>query len=558
MDRREFLTAKPKPRLKQPGSPDKSYRVLAGIAPYTGPWGSAEVAHLLKRTMFGVSKSYIDYFKEKSLSESVEELINPTSPLPSSPVKDYIDTGATVPDTNIAPGSTWVNDPNTDGTITSRRRSSFKKWWMGVMIHQDKSIREKITLFWHNHFATEMNDVGDSQYIYKHHNLLRANSLGNFKELVKAVTIDACMLRYLNGYNNQRTAPDENYARELQELFTLGKENETNYTEGDVKAAARVLTGWQIRSSTISSYFTLSRHDITNKQFSSFYGNTVITGRNNANAGMLELDDLINMIFTKREEISRFIVRKLYRWFCYYTIDAATEANVIEPLAQIFRDNDWEIKPVLSALFQSEHFFDELNRGCLIKSPVDLVVGLCHEFGLSFPDVNSDYVNAYGFWENIRSQASIMTQDIGDPRDVAGWPSYYQEPQYHEIWINADTLPKRNRFTDLMILTGYTRSGKTLRIDPVAFAKTLVNPANPNDLINGSLAILFTVPISEESKLSIKKQILLTGQEDDKYWTDAWIAYVANPTNNTAYQTVLTRLRNLYKYFMNMAEYQLS
>jgi uncharacterized protein (DUF1800 family) len=429
---------------------------------------------------------------------------------------------------------------------------------MGKMIHQDRSIREKITLFWHNHFATEMVDVGNAQYIYKHHNMLRTNCLGNFKQFVKEVTIDPCMLRYLNGYVNTRTAPDENYARELQELFTLGKENDPNYTENDVKAAAKLLTGWQISSTTNSSFFTLSRHDITNKQFSSFYNNTVITGRNNAGAGLAELDDLLNMIFNKKEEVSRFIVKKLYRWFCYYDIDAGTEANVIEPLAKIFRDSNWEIKPVLLALFKSEHFFDPLNRGCVIKSPVDLVTGLCREFGVVFPDVNADYVTTYALWENLRNQAFTMTQDIGDPRDVAGWPAFYQAPQFHQLWINSDTLPKRNKYTDFMLATGYSRSGKTIRIDPVAFAKSLPNPGNPDQLINDSLAILFSVPVSEASKQSVKTQILLSGQQNDAYWTDAWIAYMANPTNNTAYQTVLTRLRSLYKYFMNLAEYQLS
>jgi uncharacterized protein (DUF1800 family) len=195
MDRREFLTAASRPGRKQavankPGSVENGQRVLSGLAVYTGPWETADVVHLLKRTMFGSSKNDVDYFLSKTLEESVNELLNPTAPMPPSPLKDYVSDGATVPDTGIAAGTTWVNDPNTDGTITSRRRASFKKWWTGLMIHQDRSIREKMTLFWHNHFATETADVGDSQYIYKHHNLLRTNCLGNFKEFVKAVTID--------------------------------------------------------------------------------------------------------------------------------------------------------------------------------------------------------------------------------------------------------------------------------------------------------------------------------------------------------------------------------
>ncbi|MEJ7737595.1 MAG: DUF1800 domain-containing protein [Chitinophagaceae bacterium] len=557
MDRREFLTAARKDRPKQPTTTSKFSRTTSGLSLYNGPWGTAEVVHLLKRTMYGAAIADIRHFKTKSVSEAVDELINPAAAMPSPPVKDYDTTGAAVPDTVIAPGTSWVNDPNTDGTITSRRRASLKKWWMGLLINQDRSIREKMTMFWHNHFATESTDVGDSQYVYKHHNLLRTNCLGNVKALVKAVTIDPCMLRYLNGYLNTGTAPDENYSRELQELFTLGKENNPNYNEDDVKAAAKVLTGWRITSSTISSSFDNARHDKTNKQFSSFYNNTVITGRNSATAGDQELNDLLTMIFNKKEEVSRFLAKKIYRWFCYYSIDADTQTNVIDPLAQILRDNNWEIKPVLSALLSSEHFFDVQNRGCLIKSPVELVTGLCREFNIVFPDPTALYLDAYRMYEYIRNNAATMNQNIGDPPDVAGWPSYYQEPQFYELWVNSDTLPKRNRFTD-QLLNGYTNSGKIIRIDVIAFTKNLSNSGDPNVLIDDALDILYQVPLSVASKQTIKQQILLSNQDQDYYWSNAWNAHLANPADNAALQIVLTRLRNLYKYLMNLAEYQLS
>ncbi len=561
MDRREFLTATRKPTSVSHNAVSTVFKQsVAGLNPYTGTFGTAELVHLLKRTMFGAAKADMDYFKSKSLSAIVNELLHPTSPLPSPPVKEYDPTGALVPDPTIAPGTTWVNDPNTDGTITSRRRASFKKWWTGVMINQDRSIREKMTLFWHNHFSTETADVGDSQFIYKHHNLLRISGLGNFKSLVKAVTLDPCMLVYLSGNNSTLTAPNENYGRELQELFTIGKENTPNYTEDDVKAAARVLTGWRTNSATIASYYDNTRHDKNNKVFSTFYNKTITT-RNTATAGDLEIDDLLTMIFNKKAEVSKFIVKKIYRWFCYYTIDADTEANIILPLAQVFQDNNWEIVPVLSALFNSEHFFDARNRGCLIKSPVDMVTGMCREFNMVFPDVtaSSTYGVAYTMYEYVRNYTATMGQSIGDPPNVAGWSPYYQEPQFHEIWLNTDTLPKRNKFSDLFIANGYSTGGLTLKIDPVLFAKNLPNPGDPNKLINDSLDIIFSVPLSDDSKASIKKQILLTGQINDQYWTDAWIAYLANPLiTGVAYKTVLSRLQTLYKYFMELAEYQLS
>ncbi len=559
MDRRQFLSLR-KNISEQPVHIHAVLRQqVLGLAPFSGNFTIVELSQLLKRTMFGAAKKDLDYFKGKTMDAVVDEILTIPSTLPPPPIKEYDPTGATTIDTSILPGTTWVNDPNTDGNITGKRKASWKKWWVGLLINQDRNIREKMTLFWHNHFSTETADVNDSQFVYKHHNLLRQFSLGNFKTLVKQVTIDPCMLVYLSGNNSTSGAPNENYARELQELFTVGKENSPNYSEDDVKAAARLLTGWRTNSTTITSSFDITRHDKTSKTFSSFYDKTIIAGRTTATAGDLETDDLLTMIFNKKEQVSNFIVKKIYRWFCYYSIDAETQAQVIDPLAAIFRNSNWEIKPVLAALFKSQHFYDALNRGCMIKSPLDMVISFCREFNMAFPDANTSFADAYGMWESIRVYASNMGQNVGDPPNVAGWPALYQEPQFHELWINADTLPKRNKFTDTFLAGGYTRNGLTIKVDPVAFTKTLPNPGNPNELINDALAILFQVPLSDTSKASIKKQILLTNQENDQYWTDAWIAYLANPAiTGTPYKTILSRLATLYKYFLNLAEYQLS
>lgn len=528
-----------------------------GINAYAGSFTSVELMHLLKRTLFGVSQADLVYFKGKTLSQVVDELLNPTAPLPDPPVKEYTVPSTTItPDTNIALGATWVNDPNTDGTVASLRRASFKKWWIGVMINQDRSIREKMTLFWHNHFATETNDVGNAQFVYKHHSLLRANALGNFKTLTKQVTLDPAMLVYLNGQYNTASAPDENYGRELQELFCCGKGPGSQYTESDVKAAAKVLTGWRNNAATISSYFDATKHDTSNKTFSSFYNNTIITGRTGTTAGNQELDDLLTMIFNT-QEVAKYICRRLYRWFVYYDIDASVETNVIAPLANILRTNNYEIKPVLAALLKSEHFFDVFSRGCQIKSPVDLVVGLCREFTVSFQPA-SDYITNYGFYNYLVSWVSNMQQNIGDPPDVSGWKAYYQEPQFYEVWVNSDTLPKRNQYTDTLIVNGYTFNGKKIQIDGAEYAKTLSNPANPNVLIDDLISALFQFDLSAASKTQLKRDILLSGQTSDSYWTDAWNVFINNPGNTANTTTVKNKLRDLIKYLMNLAEYQLA
>ncbi len=555
MDRRDFLTAK---KSKKAGAVTfaSPARTLSGINPYTGPWTTNEVIHLLKRTMFGAKKVDVDYFVNRTMNQSVDELLNSTAPDPNPPVKEYVtSTQPGTPDSNIAQGSTWVNDINGDGTVQSQRRSSYKKWWTGVMINQDRSIKEKMQFFWIDHFGNEAGDVGNANWVYKQHNTIRQNCLGNFKQLVRDMTVDIAMLRYLNGYLNTATAPDENYGRELQELFTLGKGPDSKYTEQDVKEAAKVLTGWQINGTTYQAVFTSSRHSTVSKQFSSFYNNTLITGRTGATAGDLELNDMLNMIFAQNE-VAKFIVRKFYRWFVYYDIDATTEANVITPLADIFRNNNYNIKPVLTTLFKSEHFFDVLNQGCVIKTPADIVVGSMREYDVKMPAL-TDWDTNYGHWNTLYSFMFNMGLNIHDPANVAGMPAYYQEPSFHEIWITTDSLPKRNQFTDIMTNTGYTRNNIKMQFDFVAFAKTLSNPGNPNDIIDDALKYLYRLNLSPQVKQQMKTQMLLSNQQYDYYWTNAWMAYIASPTTAN-FNIINTRLKDLFRYLMNLSEYQLS
>jgi len=528
----------------------RNNRTTTGIQPQVQTLTDLQLRHLLRRVLFGFTQKEVTFFSGKTLSEILELLLIP-SIAPSPPLNTY--TTASLSDPNVPLGQTWVNAPY-DGAINGARTTSFKSWWIGQMLNQSASIHEKMILFWHNHFATETVDIGDARYVYKHHSLLRKYALGNFKDLVKEVTRDPAMLRYLNGFLNTKTSPDENYARELQELFTLGKGPKVQYTEADVKAAARILTGYVVNATSISSSFDPNRHDTGNKQFSSYYNNKVIVGKTGA-AGATETDELIEMLFLQ-EETAAYLCRKLYRFFVYYEIDQATEVNVIQPLATIFRTSGYEIKPVLKALFSSEHFFDPLNRGGMIKSPVDFVVGLCREFGIIFPSA-SDAVNQYFMLDYIRIQASNMQQNLGDPPNVSGWPAYYQEPQFHELWINSDTLPRRNQLTDILVTTGYTRNGKKINIDVLAYTENLKNPGNPNLLIQDILDLLYAIEVPSDVRQFLKS-ILLSGQSTDSYWTDAWNNYKANPNNLVAKNLVLNRLTSFFKYVLNQPEYQLS
>jgi len=547
-----------------------------GIQPYSGNFGKAEIQHLLRRTLFGTSKDDLNHFASKSLSEIVDELLTVSLTPPAPPIKTYTSKVGGVAVDDIDPGvpfgTTWVNTPvaptltpNPDGP----RRGNWKGWWTGLMIDQERNLREKMTLFWHNHLATEADTINIGTLIYYHHALLRKHAMGNFKTLIKEVTVDCGMLRYLNGEKNTVSAPDENYGRELQELFCVGKGPGSGYTEDDVKAAARVLTGWRINNNNFTAlhtaYFTASRHDTKDKQFSAFYNNTVIKGKTDANAGTDEINELVDMIFSV-DEVAKYICRKLYTFFVYYDISADVETNVIAPLADIYRSNNYEIIPVLRALFNSEHFFDLENIGCMIKSPSDFVVGQVRELGLRLPDATK-YEAQNKMWNDLRNSTASMGQDLGDPPNVAGWPAYYQEPQYHEIWIDTATYPIRKTAYETLGNTGlatnaqmYTNESKNIKakIDFVGWAQKLDNPLDPNDLITEAVFLLYGVTVSQDVKDQLKTNYLLQGQVTDYYWTNAFNLYVANPnTNDPDAKKVPAILRDLIVFMQSAAEYHL-
>jgi len=526
---------------------DEHLTLLGGLEPYQGPWTKAQAAHLLRRTTFGLNKAHLDQMLAfGNATAAVDAILTvPTTP-PDPPINNY--SNGMYTDPAVPQGQTWINAPY-DVEAEGYRIESWRGWWLDRMVEGDANIQEKMTLFWHNHFATQTTSLFVGAPIYRHNQLLRDNILGNFKDFVKSVTLNPFMLYYLNGYLNNVAAPDENYARELQELFTVGKDTPQNYSEDDVVAAARVLTGWTVNSNG-ETVFRPQLHDAGFKVFSTFYNNTVITGSSDGGA---ELDALLDMIFQK-QEVSLYLSRKLYRYFVYYKIDADVEANVIEPMAQIFRDNNYEILPVVRALLLSEHFFDATNKGCQIKNPLDLVCGIMRNFNLSLP--SPTLYDQYFIRLSINYFCGALQMLPGDPPNVAGWAAYRQVPNYYRVWISSDTVRNRNIITDVTSFIGIDVGPEKLIIDHVGFTAQFANPEDPNALIDDTLAILYSMPINPVKKIFLKS-ILLSGQLSDFYWTDAWNAHVNNPNDAMAYQTVWFRLAQMHSYILKLAEYQL-
>ncbi len=530
----------------QPGPPMVS--VVSGLAPYNGPWETEQIAHLLRRTMFGARNSDINYFREMSPSAAVDALLA-DEPLPAPPVNDY---GHEMPDPYVPNGVSWVDSPYVHD-LEEWRNYSLKCWWIGNMLEQAPTLREKMAMFWFNHIPIEFWEVYNARYSYHYLNRMYENVYGNFKTLMKALTLEPAMLIYLNGTSNNAGAPDENFARELQELYCIGKGPGSGFTEQDVQAAARVLTGWKTDYLNPDAFFDPGSHDAEDKQFSVFYNNAIIQGKQ-GQSGAEELDELLDLLFDN-EETAKYICRKIYTYFVYQTLDEEIETNIIEPLAQLLRDNSYEIKPVLETLLKSEHFFDPWFRGSMLKSPLEQVVGLCREMHVDFPD-GSDYQELFDLRMNLLSYLPNMLQDPGDPPEVAGWAAWYQSPIFYKWWITVATLPKRAEHTDMLLFTGYASGNFLAGIDVVAFTETLDNAADPNALVEEVLAIFYAIEVADEVKQQFKSN-LLSGQLSDYYWTSAWTDYQDNPANMAFYNVVQSRLQSFYQAIFQLEEYQL-
>ena len=559
MNRRAFLQ-RPEAPTPEAISPHANQRLplhLAGItagtlAAYAGPWGPAQAAHLLRRTLFGPTRAEIITAAAAGLGPTLDGLLAaPAAPAAPAPPLNVSTTDTTVPI-----GQTWVMQAF-DQTLQGVRSVSLRDWWLGQQLGQTTSLSEQMTLFWHNHFVVEFGNLNDARYSYEYVRLLRQHALGNVRQLAKDVTINPAMLRYLNGNQSVAGAPNENYGRELLELFTMGKGplvgagNYTNYTEADVQAAARVLTGWRDDNVKIAGYFVAGRHDAKPKQFSAAFGNAVI-----APNGAAEYQDLINLIFAQAET-ARFLVRKLYRWFVYYLVDADTEANVIQPLATLLIQSNFEVAPVLRRLFGSEHFFDVAAVGCRIKSPLDFTVGLVRQMQVALPPASS-LVAQYAHWEYLYGLALVQQQTLGDPPNVAGWAAYYQTPQFHELWINAVTLPRRNQTTDLYIGNGVSRGGVLAKIDPVALVLALppATATDPNLVIAEFVRLMVPLDLTT-IQLAFLKNALIPGLPDFE-WTNEWTSYATTPTVAAKKAAVTTKLQAMLRSLMGLAEYHLS
>ncbi len=546
--------------------------ILSGLEPYIDTWSTREALHLLKRTGFGFKKIDVDTLTSLSFNTAIDLVLNVSNIAPSPPVNFYQNLE---PDENNLPyGQTWINDvfigTEIGNDTNGNRTTGLGSWGLSLALNQDISIREKMTLFWYHLIPIDFEAVKQSSNIYcntnsaricyKYMKMLRDNATGNLKSIIRNIATQPAMMYYLNNQSNKKGAPDENFAREIMELFTIGKDNTNAYAQADVVQAAKVLTGWRVQNlntSTESTNFIASRHEPGPKQFSPFFENTIIP-----EAGANEIDLFIDMIFTKSDIISKYICRRIYRFFVYYDIDEYIETNVIVPLAQHFVANNWNIKPVLEKLFKSEHFFDIANRGVYIKSPFDIVLGTLRTFDIKYNI--SDPTNHQAQQDlliNFNYILLEMGQAMGRIPDVAGWQAFYQKPSFHEYWINSNSIQRR--FGLMRLLFGGFEFKENnyidfIQIDVIAFVKQFNDSIiqDPNLLISECIKYLLPIDLSLDQKNLLKTKNLLGGQTADYYWTGAWSDYSSNP-NDINLSVVKPRLQFMLLDIVELAEYQL-
>lgn len=370
----------------------------------SGPVLSREDArHLLSRTAFGVTRSGVAALEGQPRRVAVERLLRELRREAITPPPAGIDR---YEPPNEAKGADR-EDRRAFLQEQGRLSLDLRAWWLREMRESPSPLTERLTLFWHNHFVSSQEKVRSPALMYRQNVLLRRHAGGSFAKLLHAVARDPAMVVYLDNARNRKGAPNENFARELMELFTLG---EGHYTESDVKEAARAFTGWGVDRRTGTFEFRQGQHDD---------GIKTVLGR----SGRLDGDDVIDRLLA-HPGTAEFIVRKLWVEF----VSPDPPAPEVSRIAAMFRSSGYEIRVAVRALLLSDAFWEPANRGVLVKSPVDVVVGTLGTFEATVPD-----------YAPFALLVARLGQNLFAPPSVKGWPG-------GDAWIDATTLLQRKQF----------------------------------------------------------------------------------------------------------------
>ncbi len=541
---------------------------MASLTPYTGNLGIKNASHLLRRITFGGTRQEIDSYASMTATQALNNLFQDV-PIPNPPIDPLT-------------GETWLNpaavqDVNTEGFLLRRY---YLSWHLEQMRASGMSAKERIVYFLHTHLPVQYSIVTRSEQLYYQNALYRYYALGNFKTMFTKLTLDNAMLKYIDNFLNTAGSPNENYAREMMELYSIGKGEQiapgdyTTYTEEDIQEAAKVISGYKLDNTftnldpdtgiprgiikTNSEGAAYLHHSgvktFTDKfQNQQIQPNEFIGSYASEEATLQELDDLMDMIFSQNAT-AEFLCRKIYRQFVYYEINEEIENDIITPLAQTFRDNDYELTPVIRQLLASEHFFDADNGittddhiGAIIKSPIELVIGTLRFFNIEIPTDTEEFYNSYSKLLNMIDNQGMR---FYEPVDVAGYSAYHQAPVYNRFWVTPNNMAHRYEFATLLI-NGMS-SGLGFGLDIVDYVNNNIsNPTDPNTILSELVTYMLPEPLPIDRYNYFLD--ILTSKFSVKHWKEEW-EYSKESKDTSATRT---QLENLITAIMQSPEYQL-
>lgn len=430
------------------------------LLPYAAPLNQQQAAHLYRRLGFSATVQTINAATGQNAGALVDTLINQALNLAPIPAPAWANWNS----------SNYPADDDQRRQVKIAQRNEFGLAYVNSML--DNNLRDRLSFFWSNHFVTEVDVYECNSFLYHYVNCLQRNSIGNFKTFVSEIGLTSAMLYYLDGVFNNGNNPNENYGRELYELFTLGDGN--GYTEEDIIETAKALTGYVERGELgcEAVTFRADRHDASSK---TIFGQT----------GNWGYDDVIDILFNQRpNEIAGFICKKLYEFFVHPdSSDAAGNAQtIIDGMASTFVANNFEIAPVLSQLFKSEHFFDDEAIGVIIKSPFDFYFNVLKETSFSYDATTV---------ASLINYSGLLSQRLFDPFDVAGW-------QRDRSWINTNFMIGRWLTIETIMEDFYTNDNEQFRAfaleltgndgltsnDPDLIARPIIDFLLPKGLLN--------------------------------------------------------------------------
>ncbi len=461
----------------------------------TGPMGYADARHLLARTGFGPTDAEVRSFAGLTREQAVTTLLRD------------VRTAAATPPPAWALESGPSGAPRGDNVSEEARRAyrqlqvrhdvELRGWWLQEMLTTASPLTERMTLFWHNHFVSSQQKVRVARFMYTQNALLRAHALGNFGSLLHAVSKDPAMLIYLDTAQSRKAQPNENFAREVMELFTLG---EGHYQEQDIKEAARAFTGWSIDRDTGQYLFRPGAHD---------YGVKTVLGT----SGRFDGDAVLDVLLA-RPQTGEFVTAKLWREF----VSPEPDAREVQRIAQIFRGQNLDVKVALRALLLTDAFWAAENRGALVKSPVELVVGTLRQLELT-PAAAAPFAIA----------ATGMGQMLLSPPNVKGWPG-------GDVWINSTTLLARKQFLDRLVRAAETpapammasANGATAAALPATGDAAMSRTADSSPPVAGAATSAVATPQTEaeENRARARRAVLALerGMRSLQFDATTWVA----------------------------------